>query len=251
MVQDFKGRRVVVTGGATGLGAAVATLAAERGGSVVILDVNEAAGRPLAAALGATYLPCDVSDPASWRTAGEAIAAGGGADYAHLNAGIMTQGVGRSLEHARIENVSYERYRAVTGVNADGVFLGIKTLLPLIIAKGGGAIAATSSAAGLIPIPFDPIYAMTKHAVVGLIRSLALAFADSPVRLNAFCPGGIDTQIVPPELAGNPAAMMTPAIAAEEVASLLLSGANGEIRLKLRAGQPGVAVPPPDITLGG
>ncbi|BCW90925.1 3-phenylpropionate-dihydrodiol/cinnamic acid-dihydrodiol dehydrogenase [Alphaproteobacteria bacterium SO-S41] len=247
MTQTFDGATVAITGGATGLGAAVATLAAARGAKVVILDINEADGRRLAGHLGGQFHRCDVADPAAWHRLADAI---GPVDYLHLNAGIMTVRPGESLAEARIDNVSYERYRAVAGVNIDGVFLGIQTMLPRMIAQGGHAITVTSSAAGLAPIPFDPIYAMTKHAVIGLVRSMALASADHPVRINAFCPGGIDTRIVPLELSANASNMMAPAVAAEEVVQLLLTGPSGEVRLKLRAGQAGQSVPPPSFTLG-
>lgn len=247
MDRDFHGTRVAITGGATGLGAAVATHAAARGAKVVILDVNEADGRVLAARLGGAFHRCDVADPADWRRVADTI---GAVDYLHLNAGIMTVRPGESLAGARIENVSYERYRAVTGTNIDGVFLGLQTMLPRMIAQGGRCITVTSSAAGLVPIPFDPIYAMTKHAVIGLVRSLALASADHPVRINAFCPGGIDTRIVPLELSANASGMMSPAVAAEEVLRLFLNGPGGEVRLKLRAGHAAQAVAPPGFTLG-
>ena len=247
MTQDFQGATVAITGAATGLGAAVATRAAARGAKVFILDVNEADGRPLAEQLGGQFHRCDVADPATWPRVADAI---GPVDYLHLNAGIMTARLGESLAGARIENVAYERYRAVTATNIDGVFLGIQTMLPRMIAGGGRCITVTSSGAGLIPIPFDPIYAMTKHAVIGLVRSIALASAEHPVRINAFCPGGIDTRLVPLELSANASNMMAPAVAAEEVARLLLAGASGEVRLKLRAGQAGQTVPPPSFTLG-
>lgn len=247
MDQTFAGATVAVTGGATGLGAAVATLAAERGARIVILDVNEAAGQALATTLDGNFHRLDVSDPAGWRQAAETI---GRIDYLHLNAGIMTARPGESLAAARVESVSYDRYRTIVGVNMDGVFLGLQTMLPRMIANGGKCITATSSAAGLIPIPFDPIYAMTKHAVIGLVRSMALASADQPVRINAFCPGGIDTQLVPSELGSNPANMMAPAAAAEVVAGLLLDGANGEVRVKLRPDLPAQSVSPPGFSLG-
>lgn len=247
MNETFAGATVAITGGATGLGAAVATLAAARGARIIILDVNEAAGRALAEKLDGQFHRLDVADPAGWRQVADAI---GRIDYLHLNAGIMAARLGESLAAARVEGVSYERYRTIVGVNMDGVFLGLQTMLPRMIANGGKCITATSSAAGLIPIPFDPIYAMTKHAVIGLVRSMAMASADQPVRINAFCPGGIDTQLVPSELGANPANMMAPADAAEVVAALLLDGANGEVRVKLRPDQPAQSVSPPSLTLG-
>jgi len=137
----------------------------------------------------------------------------------------------------------------VLGVNVDGVFFGLQTLLPRMIAAGGDAITVTSSAAGLIPIPFDPVYALTKHALIGLVRSLALAHAGGPVRINALCPGGFASPLVPPELRGG-VTMSAEEMAAEAI-DLLLRGAMGETRLKLRAGAPAEAIAPPSIALGG
>jgi NAD(P)-dependent dehydrogenase (short-subunit alcohol dehydrogenase family) len=144
--------------------------------------------------------------------------------------------------------VTPERYRRVTGVNLDGVFFGLQALLPRIAAGGGGAATVTASAAGLVPIPFDPLYALTKHGVVGLVRSLALAHAAGPVRINALCPGGFVSGIVPPELAAR---VTTPAqTMAAEVIDLLLHGAMGETRVKLSSEAPAQAAAPPDIGLG-
>jgi NAD(P)-dependent dehydrogenase (short-subunit alcohol dehydrogenase family) len=199
--------------------------------------------------VGGRFWRCDVADAANWpRILNEVEDAFGRVAYAHLNAGVMTAGLGGSLERARLENVSLQRYRTVLGVNVDGVFFGLQALLPRLIAVGGGAVTVTASAAGLIPIPFDPLYALSKHAVVGLVRSLALAHAAQSVRINALCPGGFASPLVPPELRG--AITMTAEEMAAEVIDLLLAGANGEIRAKLRAGCPGEAIAPPALALG-
>jgi len=245
----FDGKAVLVTGGASGLGRAVAQLAAEAGAKVAVLDTNEAAGRETAGLVAGRFWLCDVADAAAWpHILDEVEAALAPVAYAHLNAGVMTAGLGGSLESARLENVSLERYRAVLGVNVDGVFFGLQALLPRMIAAGGGAVTVTASAAGLVPIPFDPLYALSKHAVVGLVRSLALAHADRPVRINALCPGGFASPLVPPELRG--AITMKAEEMATEVIDLLLAGANGETRAKLRAGLPAEAIAPPAIALG-
>ena len=248
-MEAFDSKTLLVTGGASGLGAAVASLAAAAGARVAILDLDEPTGLETARRLGGHFWRCDVADPAQWRqVVGEVEDRLGPICYAHLNAGVMTQGRGATLEHARFENISLQRYRTVVGVNVDGVFLGLQTLLPRMIAAGGAAITVTSSAAGLIPIPFDPLYALTKHAVVGLVRSLALAHAGGPVRINALCPGGFTSPLVPPELRSG-VTMGAEEMAAEAI-DLLLRGAMGETRLKLRAGFPAEAVTPPPVALG-
>jgi len=246
----FDGKTLLVTGGASGLGAAVASLAAAAGAKVAVLDVNEPAGSAAARRIGGHFWRCDVADPAQWpRVVDEIEGRLGPIRYAHLNAGVMTQGLDASLERARLENISPERYRTVLGVNVGGVFFGLQTLLPRMIAAGGDAITVTSSAAGLVPIPFDPLYALTKHAVVGLVRSLALAHAGEPVRVNALCPGGFASPLVPPELRSG--VTMTAEEMAAEAIDLLLRGASGETRLKLRAGNPAEVIAPPAVALGG
>jgi NAD(P)-dependent dehydrogenase (short-subunit alcohol dehydrogenase family) len=246
---DFGGKTLIVTGGATGLGAAVAARAAGLSAKVAILDVDEAAGRETARTVGGRFIACDVADPRSWASALDEVESRlGPIRYAHLNAGIMTAGRGAGLGQAKLENVSPERYRAVLGVNIDGVFFGLQALLPRMVGAGGDAITVTSSAAGLIPIPFDPVYALTKHAIVGLVRSLALASAGGPVRINAICPGGFASALVPPEL--RAAVMMSADEMAAETIDLMLHGASGETRLKLRADAPAQAVAPPLFALG-
>jgi len=245
----FDGKTVLVTGAASGLGRAVAQLAAEAGAKVAVLDSNDAAGREVARLVAGRFWFCDVSDAVAWpRVVAEVEASLGPITFAHLNAGVMTAGLGGGLERARLENVSLDRYRTVLGVNVDGVFFGLQALLPRMISAGGGAVTVTASAAGLVPIPFDPLYALTKHAVVGLVRSLALAYADRPVRINALCPGGFASPLVPPELRG--AITMTAEEMAAEVIDLLLAGPTGETRLKLRAGLPAAPIAAPAVALG-
>jgi NAD(P)-dependent dehydrogenase (short-subunit alcohol dehydrogenase family) len=86
------------------------------------------------------------------------------------------------------------------GVNADGVAFGLIATLPLLIARGGGDIIVTSSVAGISPLIIDPVYSMSKHASVGLVLSLAPVIEPQGVRLNAICPGAVDTGIVPPDM---------------------------------------------------
>ncbi|WP_437065490.1 SDR family NAD(P)-dependent oxidoreductase [Streptomyces sp. enrichment culture] len=106
----------------------------------------------------------------------------GGVDIAFLNAGVATGcGIGEDFDPAR--------YRRAMGANLDGVVFGTHAVLPALRARGGGAIVATASLAGLAAVPLDPLYAANKHAVVGLARSLGPALAPHNVRFNAVCPG--------------------------------------------------------------
>ena len=246
---DFTGKTLLVTGAATGLGRAVATLAAAAGARVAVLDVNEAEGRQTAADVGGRFWRLNVADPSEWAAVVTDVERElGPIHYAHLNAGIMTQGLGESLAGARVETLSTERYRQVLGVNVDGVFFGLQVLLPRMNAGEGEAVTVTSSAAGLIPIPFDPVYALTKHAVIGLVRSLALAHANARTRINAICPGGFASPLLPPEF--RTATTMTPEQMAAEVLDLLATGPTGETRLKLKGDAPAQAIAPPLPSLG-
>ncbi|HEV7534573.1 MAG TPA: SDR family oxidoreductase, partial [Acidimicrobiia bacterium] len=89
-----------------------------------------------------------------------------------------------------------EAYRRIMAVNVDGVVFGVRALVPLIARRGGGAVVATSSLAGVIAFPPDPVYTLTKHAVVGLVRSLAPQLEADGITINAVCPGLTDTPLV-------------------------------------------------------
>jgi len=124
----------------------------------------------------------DVSEPGAWDEVGPA-------DVACLNAGVL----GGPADPAEI---TLDGYRRAMAVNVDGVVLGVRRLARLMPA--GGRIVATASLAGLTAMPDDPVYAATKHAVVGFVRSVAPALAARGISINAVCPGIADT----PMLAG-------------------------------------------------
>lgn len=228
----MKDKIALVTGAASGIGAEVARQLAAAGARVALCDVNETAGSALAAELGGEFIVCDVAE---YDNFDGAIAACvnqlGIPDYAHLNAGVMT--VGADEPFLAIEDVTLAQYRRIVGVNLDGVFNGLKALLPRMREKGG-AITATASIAGLGALPFDPLYGSTKHAVIGLVRAVAAANEGSNIRINAICPGGVDTPIVPDALKAGGFEAMTTATLAAEVVELLEQGGNGEIRVKLK-----------------
>ena len=113
----------------------------------------------------------------------------GGIDLAHLNAGVITG-------EADITKVTDDIYRRAVGVNVDGVVFGLRALVPALARRGGGAIVATASLAGLIGFSPDPIYCLTKHAVVGLVRSLGPQLAEQHITINAVCPSIVDTPLI-------------------------------------------------------
>ena len=112
-------------------------------------------------------------------------------------------------------------------------------------------MTVTASIAGLVPLGTDPSYSMTKHALIGLVRSVGDAWAESSLRINAICPGAVDTAIVPDELRAVGMPLMTPAQLAVEAVDLLVNGDNGEIRALIADGQHGVRFEAPDLGLGG
>ncbi len=161
---------------------------------VLITGGRGVLGLAFAAALGdaeitALDLPeFDVGDSAAWR------ALEGEYDAAFLNAGVITG-------ESSIAALTDELYRRAVRANMDGVVYGVRELASRLM-PNGGSIVATASLAGLTATPMDPIYALTKHAVIGFVRSVAPQLAAQRIRINALCPGYTDTGIVPDELRG-------------------------------------------------
>lgn len=241
----MKDRIALVTGAASGIGAEVSRQLAGAGAQVVLLDVDARRGETLAADLGGRFIACDVTDRAAWFDALAACVAEVGVPaYAHLNAGVMS--VGPHDDFVPIEALPEANYRRIVGVNLSGVVFGLQALLPHM--RGSeGAICVTASLAGLVGLPFDPMYAATKHALVGLVRSVAAAAPDDPLRLNAICPGGVDTPIIPDALRTGDMSVMPVDVLAAEVVDLLERGRSGEIRLRLNAESPAADIPEPQF----
>ena len=155
----------IVTGGASGIGAALVSRLRAEGLEVESLDVVNG---------------FDVSDPDHWEAVGPV-------DVACLNAGVL----GGPPDPAEL---TVDGYRRAVAVNVDGVVLGVRRLATVMPA--GGRIVCTASLAGLTAAPDDPVYAATKHAVVGFVRSAAPALAARGLSINAVCPGFADTPMV-------------------------------------------------------
>ena len=160
--------RALITGGRGGLGRAFAAALGDDS-DVMLLDLPE----------------FDVADPAAWR------ALEGSYDAAFLNAGVITG-------EGKMAALTDEQYWRAAGANLDGVVFGVRECAARLM-PNGGSIVATASLAGLTGTPMDPIYAATKHAVVGFVRSCAPQLAARGIRINALCPGFTDTPIVPDE----------------------------------------------------
>ncbi len=222
---SLRDKVALVTGGANGLGRATCVALAEAGAEVVIADLDTQAGPELAERLGGHFVETDVSDlDCDLRAVAFATERCGGIDLAFLNAGV-TSGCGLG------EEFDLALYRRAMGVNLDGVAFGIHAVLPALRARGGGAIVATSSLAGLTGVPLEPIYTANKHAVVGLVRSLGPALAPEGIRLNAICPGFAETAMIVPirgALIESGLDIIAPATVAATVLGIFAGEAAGE-----------------------
>ncbi|WP_170979547.1 SDR family NAD(P)-dependent oxidoreductase [Roseomonas sp. HF4] len=190
---DFAGKVAVVTGGGNGIGRAVCLGFARHGARVVVVDRDAAGAAAVAAEIGGTQaIACtaDVTrgaDVAAY--VARALDAFGSIDCFHNNAGIE----GRVAPTAEYDEAVYD---AVMGVNAKGVFLGLRHVLPVMIRQRGGAVVNTASTAGLIGTAGMPAYVASKHAVIGLTKVAAAEVGPVGIRVNAVCPGPIATRMI-------------------------------------------------------
>ena len=216
----FEGKVAVVTGGASGIGLATAHRLADEGATVVIADIQPGADLP------GRFVQLDVGDAAAWDAFVDDVRESEGAlDLVHLNAGVTTG-------EGDITALTDEQYERIMRVNVDGVVYGARAAARVMAASGGGAIVVTASVAGLIGFSADPIYTLTKHAVVGLVRALGPALAPSGITVNAVNPGIVDTPLVPPEMKplieGAGLKLIEPGQIADAVISAITSGRTGE-----------------------
>ncbi|WP_128976520.1 SDR family NAD(P)-dependent oxidoreductase [Streptomyces roseicoloratus] len=210
------GRVVVITGAARGQGEQEARLFAAEGASVVLGDVLDERGEALAKELGeerAAYVRLDVTSEADWASAVSAARERfGRIDGLVNNAGI--------LRFNELVSTPLDEFQAIVRVNQVGCFLGIRAVAPEIAAAGGGTIVNTASYTGVTGMAGVGAYAATKHAVLGLTRVAALELAPRGIRVNAVCPGAIDTPMSNPE-------GVDPAAAAELYRNLVPLGRIG------------------------
>ena len=201
-------RTALVTGAASGIGAAVVASLRSRGCDVLALDREEG---------------FDVGDPHAWSRV-DAV------ELACLNAGVTTG-------ESDIRAVSDAAYGRIMGANVDGVVFGVRRLAA--VQQPGSAIVVTASLAGLVAAAADPLYTLTKHAVVGLVRSVAPQLRGHGIRINAVAPGFVDTPLIGDDGRARFLAAGFPLLRPEEVAEAVLTAAESDGSGQVWVVQPG------------
>jgi NAD(P)-dependent dehydrogenase (short-subunit alcohol dehydrogenase family) len=235
MPEKVHGKVAFVTGAASGIGRAAAEAFVRRGYATALADINEEVGRRAEAELRqlgpCTYLRCDVTDD---DTVGAAVAQAVD-NYGRLDAAFNAAGI--DGEHGKpTAECTMENWNRVIAVDLTGTWSCMRHQLPVIVKSGGGSIVNCASVAGLRAAPTVPAYTAAKHGVVGLTRVAAREYARLGVRVNAICPGTVDTpmfrnsmspEIIEHLISTNPTGRLAEASEIAEVALWLCEDAPG------------------------
>lgn len=220
------GKSALISGGASGMGAAEATKFVEEGARVVIGDINDELGQRFAEELGdaARYVHLDVRSEEEWAAAVVACEEHGGGpiDILVNNAGVLRRGA--------LEETTLEDYRFTTDVMQVGVFLGMRAVAPSMRKAGGGAIVNISSTAGIIAFEGHMAYVAAKWAVRGMTKAAALDLADAKIRVNSIHPGDTETPMIADGFYETDIIPLKRFGQAEEIASLALFLASDEAK---------------------
>jgi NAD(P)-dependent dehydrogenase (short-subunit alcohol dehydrogenase family) len=186
----LSGKTSLITGAAGGIGAEIARRFQEEGASVFVCDVNRAEGEKTAASIGAVFLLLDVTSEESWKAALSAVLKQTG----RLN--ILVNNAGINIRK-NVEEMDVDSFDAMMAVNVKGPFLGIKHVLPIMRAAGGGVILNMSSICGLVGHKYtNETYTTTKGALTMLTKSVAVRYAKDNIRCNSVHPSTVETALV-------------------------------------------------------